>query len=130
MLAEVILSIDKITGNTFGKIKIKILAWPMRLWTDLADGNGYVEIGALPDVKKGHAFDFRIACEKDTFDIYFNDVKFHSFSDIHSDTEYGSRVVTKIEVKETGSDITDVHYTYSKLTLTKVLCIVDMMFIR
>ena len=120
MLTEVILSIDKITGNTFGKIKIKITAWPMRLWTDLADGNGYVEIGALPEVKKGHAFDLRIACEKDTFDIYFNDVKFHSFSDIHSNSECGSRIVTKIEVKETGSDITDVHYTYSKLTFPNV----------
>jgi hypothetical protein len=120
-LAEVKLSIDKATTtNTFGKIMIKITAWPMKLFTNLDDGNGYVEIGALPDVKKGHAFDFRIACEKDTFDIYFNDIKFHSFSDIHSNTDYDPLIVTKIEVTETGSDITDVHHTYSKLTLPNV----------
>ena len=108
------LSLAKLSTGGKGRIRIRITGWPLKLWIDIAPA-GYVEIAALPDVKKGHAFDFRITCGINTFDIYFNDVKVHSFSDIHSDPAYEPLIITKVSFEEFGSTITDVHHTYCKL---------------
>ena len=76
-------------------------------------------VATLSNLKKGHHFDFKITCGINTFDIYVNDEKIHSFLDIHSNPDYTNPlIVTALDHEAKAFEVTDLHYTYCKFSNT------------